>query len=216
MPYSKTQWAAGNRLSIERMNKLEDGIIAVGQKNATNESAAMDTLAILSSVEAIIAQNKAKNTEARAILDQITPPIILSDSWGYFDGAGFSSSTASEVTRTFSGFTTRVNNPTLYANNGNNISILQPGKYLIMRSARVAAGDGYWSTLDNQFQMFMYGGGGSGYRLLSTISSVDFLTIASTGYQGPGFEIEIRVTLSGGGGITLSGTNGKIAIQKIA
>jgi hypothetical protein len=216
MPYEKNSWAAGNRLSIERMNHLESGIAAANQKNAANESAAADALLILAGVEDSITQAHAKNAAGQAILDIITPPPILSDSWGYFDDASVSNSTAESVTRVFSGFTTRVNDPTLYANNGNAIAILQPGTYLVMRAARVAAAAMDWSTLDGAFQFFMYGGGSGGYRLNCTISSIDILTINPSGYYGPGYEVEIRVNLHGDGSMTLSGSMGKIAIQKIA
>jgi hypothetical protein len=59
--------------------------------------------------------------------------------------------------------------------------------------------------------MFMYGGGSGGYRITTSISSVDILTVTSAGYA-----VGITVTLGGDGSMTLSGTKGKIAIQKIA
>ena len=207
----KPRGRRGNRLSIERLNKLEAGIAAANQKNATNDASAKDVIAILTGVEGSLEQANDYNAETQAIIDQFTPAIILTDDWGYFDGASMTNSTASEVTRTLSGYTTRANDPALYANNGNNISILQPGTYLVMRSARVAASDGYWSTLDGQSQMFMYGGGSNGYRIMTSISSVDIVTVTS-----PGYAVGITVTLGGGSGITLSGSEGKIAIQKIA
>ena len=210
MPYTKTNWAAGNRLSIERLNKMEGAIEGLNLLNGTHETAGGDTALALNDAGNAIGQINTNVSSGNEILSQVVPPGISVDGWSFFNDATAAASTATSVTRNFSGFTTRVNNSLLYKNNGGNIELLQAGTYQVMRSARLIASAAELTRIDDQLLILTYGGEGSGYRSVFTIS--DHMVIN----RAAGFQIGIRVTLIGGGGISISGSDGMIAIRKIA
>lgn len=210
MPYTKTTWAAGNRLSIERLNKMESAIEGLNLLNSAHETAGGDTALALTDAGNAIGQINANVVNGYAILSQVVPPGISVDSWSFFDDATAASSTSTSVTRNFSGFTTRAINSAQCKNNGGNIEIVQAGTYQILRSARLIASQAELERLDGQLLMLIYGGQGSGYRSVFTVSDQEIMTLAA------GYQFGIRVTLYGGGGISISGSDGMIALRKIA
>jgi hypothetical protein len=189
---------------------MEGAIESLNLLNGAHETAGGDTALALTDVGNAIGQINANVANGNTILSQVAPPGILVDSWSLFDGATAAASTAASVTRDFSGFTTRAINSAQCKNNSGNIEILQAGTYQILRSARLIASDAELHRLDGQTLVLMYGGGGSGYRSVFTVSDMAVLTLAV------GYQIGMRVVLYGGGGISISGSNGMIAIRKIA
>ena len=210
MPYTKTSWAAGNRLSIERLNKMEGAIEGLNLLNGTHETAGVDTGLALTDAGNAISQINSTVSGGNAVLAQVAPPGISVDSWSFFDSATAAETTAYSVVRDFTGFTTRTINAAQCKNNGGNIEILQAGTYQILRSARLTASEATLERLDGQLLISCYGGQGSGYRNVFTVSDLAILTLAV------GYQFGIHVTLYGGNNISISGSNGMIALRKIA
>lgn len=210
MAYTKTSWAAGNRVSIERLNKIEDGINLAAQQNTSNQGMSSLVQAMLTDTNSNIIQANQKVADGSALLETITPPGILVDKWGIFDGGSAASSTASTVTRTLSGFVTRANDATLFKNNGNNIQILQAGRYLIARSVRLSGARAIVFLAMGLREAFAIGFAGSTFRTLHTAAFMEVIDAAA------GTQIEIRAQAWGNSsGMSLTFTDGKIAIKKV-
>lgn len=199
MAYQKTQWAAGNRLSIERMNKLEGGIASAGLLNDQNAALGADAQAMMSEVQSLIGEIETRTADGYALIDAAAAPEILSDKWGFFDSGNAASSSADYVTRTLSGFITRLIDPALYKNNGDNIEILQAGTYQVMKSVRLGA-----KTAEIGGQVVF----AQGFKIIQTVG------ITSLQDSNVGGKIQIIATLFGPG-ITLTCTDGMIAIRKV-
>ena len=212
MPYTKTTWAAGNRVSIERLNKMEDAVNTVAQLNASNQAHSDETNAMLSDTGVNISQANTQVSNGTSLLQTISPPAILTDGWALFDAGSAASSTAETITRTLSGFVTRANDATLFQNNGGSIQILKAGRYLIARSVRLGGARAilYKANDSNWEEAFLIGGSGSTYKTIHTVSTMEVYDAAA------GAQIKIRAQIWGNSsGMTLSFAEGKIAIKKV-